>query len=398
MQNRLFLNKVHFKGFKSIEDLQVDFEKGLNILIGKNASGKSNFLECLNLAMSTGVSLKHLKSSYKYTKIEFVSSDKNTFILETEKETPSQISLFKDENIEKEINIKEKLFINNKIGYDSSSNKRLLEYIVYQSKRVYMRNNIRYFFLKVGYNSINPLYLKFNLPENLDCISISGTLKIEFNEIFDRWNDLNTLYFLVDLFWSVESSYKGEINKIKKINKTSFLNHLKIKEEIKENLKKYSPIQDVKFNENLNIYKDEKSITIENLKIDFKINNKWVPWSLLSDGTKRLFYIIAEISNLESGFVLVEEPELGIHPHQFSLIMEFLKKESESKQIIISTHSPQALNQLNENELSQILITSYDSKKGTQIKHLTVSQKKKAIRYMNEVGFLSDYWLLSDLE
>jgi predicted ATP-dependent endonuclease of OLD family len=40
---RLFLSNVHLKGFKSIEDTSIDFKKGLNILIGKNGSGKSNF-------------------------------------------------------------------------------------------------------------------------------------------------------------------------------------------------------------------------------------------------------------------------------------------------------------------------------------------------------------------
>ena len=108
--------------------------------------------------------------------------------------------------------------------------------------------------------------------------------------------------------------------------------------------------------------------------------------------------MITEITNQESGFVLLEEPELGIHPHQFNLIMEFLKEESENKQILISTHSPQALNHLKEDELSHILISSYQSAKGTQIKHLSSAKIKKAKKYMNEVGFFSDYWMLSDLE
>jgi hypothetical protein len=78
--------------------------------------------------------------------------------------------------------------------------------------------------------------------------------------------------------------------------------------------------------------------------------------------------------------------------------MEFLKEESDNKQIIISTHSPQALNQLEEDELSRILITTYDSKKGTQVRHLSKPQITKAKKYMKEVGFLSDYWMISDLD
>ena len=67
---------------------------------------------------------------------------------------------------------------------------------------------------------------------------------------------------------------------------------------------------------------------IENIQLDFKIDGRWLPWSQLSDGTKRLFYIIAEVSNNEA-LILIEEPELGIHPHQFNLLMDFLKEQAE---------------------------------------------------------------------
>ena len=191
--------------------------------------------------------------------------------------------------------------------------------------------------------------------------------------------------------------YDDESNKIRDIKKEDVLNQLKVKEKIIENLKVYTSIEDVRFSSNINIYRDEKSIIIDNIKIEFKLNGNWLPWSQLSDGTKRLFYIISEVTN-SNGLVLIEEPELGIHPHQFNLLMDFLKEQSEQKQIIISTHSPKALDHLSQDELSNILLTYYDLKKGTQIRHLTKKEVAKAKRYMKEVGFFSDYWLLSDLE
>ena len=39
------ISHVHIEGYKSIDNLDVDLLPGLNILIGKNGSGKSNFLE-----------------------------------------------------------------------------------------------------------------------------------------------------------------------------------------------------------------------------------------------------------------------------------------------------------------------------------------------------------------
>jgi len=40
-----YLKKAKLKGYKSIKDAEVEFHDGLNIIIGKNASGKSNLLE-----------------------------------------------------------------------------------------------------------------------------------------------------------------------------------------------------------------------------------------------------------------------------------------------------------------------------------------------------------------
>ena len=43
-----FIKYVKLSGYKSIEELSIDFEPNLNILIGKNAVGKTNFITFLN--------------------------------------------------------------------------------------------------------------------------------------------------------------------------------------------------------------------------------------------------------------------------------------------------------------------------------------------------------------
>ena len=44
-QQPAYISRVHLKGYKSIRDLEIDFKAGLNIIIGPNGSGKTNFLE-----------------------------------------------------------------------------------------------------------------------------------------------------------------------------------------------------------------------------------------------------------------------------------------------------------------------------------------------------------------
>ena len=104
--------------------------------------------------------------------------------------------------------------------------------------------------------------------------------------------------------------------------------------------------------------------------------------------------VIQEIDKI----FLLEEPELGIHPDQLHKLLLFLREQSEKRQIIITTHSPQVLDMLNENELDRITICELDEKKGTQFRNLKKAQIATAKKYMKEVGFLSDYWRYGSLE
>lgn len=389
----LIIEKVNLKGFKSIEDLSVDLKENLNIIIGKNAAGKSNFLECLFLALSSSTSAKTFKSS----KIEFRSSDGNIFVWEAEKEIQGIVK--GKESLEDRIGLKERLILNKHKIFDNTAKEN--PSINYNGRRVpTTRGTAGNILRRLGFPNMPPLYIKFNLPLELDCISTPGTIKINSEDQFQFWGqDIRTLRFVHEIIWRAEFEFEN-VNESRKssLNKNAILKLFKIDKGIIENLRKYTPIRDIRFNENINIYKDDNVVIIENLKIDFKLNSEWMPWSQLSDGTKRLFYMISEITNKVSGLILVEEPELGVHPHQFNLIMEFLKEESEYKQIVLSTHSPQALNQLSEKELDHIFIASYEAKKGTKLNPLTKPQIAKAKKYMKEVGFLSDYWMVSDLE
>ena len=66
-QNKLYLKDVSLSGYKSIEDVHIEFEKGLNIIIGKNAAGKTNFLQFLNKSLLLDYkALNNFKTSLKF--------------------------------------------------------------------------------------------------------------------------------------------------------------------------------------------------------------------------------------------------------------------------------------------------------------------------------------------
>jgi AAA15 family ATPase/GTPase len=47
-----YLQHVSLKNYKSIKHAEIDLKPGLNIIIGKNSSGKTNFVNGLNKIMN----------------------------------------------------------------------------------------------------------------------------------------------------------------------------------------------------------------------------------------------------------------------------------------------------------------------------------------------------------
>ena len=170
---------------------------------------------------------------------------------------------------------------------------------------------------------------------------------------------------------------------------------------LSQNLRQFSPIKDIKIDwDSMPISLHEapngKAALIENIEFQFFVNNEWVNWEGLSNGAKRLFYIIGNVTYATTDeIILIEHPELVVHPYQLSLLMNFLKSQSRDKQIIISTHSPQVLNCLGEDELDRIIVARHEGKAGTKLYHLSEEEKGYASEYMKNEAFLSDYWMLS---
>ncbi len=85
--------------------------------------------------------------------------------------------------------------------------------------------------------------------------------------------------------------------------------------------------------------------------------------SELSEGM--LYYLaLAALPHLDpTPLVLIEEPENGLHPARIADVMKVLRAVSETTQIIMATHSPLVINELEGHEVSVI---TRDPKTGTQ--------------------------------
>ncbi|MFC1226755.1 ATP-binding protein [Pedobacter sp. BG31] len=400
-RSQLLLNKVSFKGLKSIEDLETNVKPGLNILIGKNGAGKSNFFEFMSMASSSLFSLNEL--SFKSAELSFLSEDKTQVVYSITKLNSRQVT-----DDMPSLTYGQKVKINGKIVYDSQNE---LSYFSSTGRPLSPPRNIATLFSRLKFNYRRANFIGFGYPDRILGLSEPMTMEIPL-DIDDFW-DTSGFPLLRAAMEALESRLQEEFDLtlnedsdpdekwkdvVEGLDTEKFLKLSVLDEKTLDNLKKFSPIQDVRLSKNVTFYKSDHFVIAENIRMDFFVNDNWLPWSQLSDGTKRLFIIISDISLSFNRLILLEEPELGIHPHQFDLVMQFLTEQAVNNQIIISTHSPKALDVLNEDELDRIMIATYQKGRGTQIGHLTERQKEKAIGYINDVGFLSDYWLLSDLE
>lgn len=64
----------------------------------------------------------------------------------------------------------------------------------------------------------------------------------------------------------------------------------------------------------------------------------------LSDGTLRFLFLLAVLANpVPPPLIAIDEPETGLHPSMFPIIAEYARDAASKSQVILTTHSPEFL-------------------------------------------------------
>lgn len=81
----------------------------------------------------------------------------------------------------------------------------------------------------------------------------------------------------------------------------------------------------------------------------------------LSDGTLRFLCLLAILAspNLPS-LIAIEEPEIGLHPSMLPILAEYLRDASLRSQVIVTTHSPELLDAFGSETPSTVVVESRD--------------------------------------
>lgn len=136
-----------------------------------------------------------------------------------------------------------------------------------------------------------------------------------------------------------------------------------------------------------------KSIRLKNISNNTKsfevelVSGQRVPASFVSDGV--LYYLaFAALEHLSPvSVVLIEEPENGLHPARIADVMKVLRRISERVQVILTTHSPFVINELQGDEVT--VVTRPDGQ-GTRVRRLCDTPNFKE---RSKVYALGELWV-----
>lgn len=109
---------------------------------------------------------------------------------------------------------------------------------------------------------------------------------------------------------------------------------------------------------------------------------QYLPASLISDGTINIMALIIALYFQRKNLTIIEEPERNIHPYLISKIVDIMKDASKNKQLIVTTHNPEIVKY---GGLSNILLVLRDNEGFSEI--YRPSDKEEILTFLkNEIG------------
>jgi predicted ATPase len=117
-----------------------------------------------------------------------------------------------------------------------------------------------------------------------------------------------------------------------------------------------------------------------------------IPATRLSDGTIRFLCLLTILCHPSPPpLICIEEPELGLHPDALAILAELLVEASERTQIIVTTHSDILVSQLTDVPESVIVCERDDA--GTHLRRLERARLEEWLRKYS----LGELWLMGEI-
>lgn len=347
----MYLSQFHIKNFRCIKDITLEFNQGLNVLIGENNSGKTAIIDALRLCMSIGgMSRKDLfmtmddffvdKTGLRANTIEFDLTFSNL----TEEEQGVFIEL---------LTIKESIA-------------ELQLHIRYTTEGI-ERWRLKYW----GGEKEGPLFVHPEVLELLYYVHLGALRDAERDLRPGKGNRLSQLF--LKLLKEPDEQKKYTETWQKKISEDNEWNTLieKAGKKVNIHLKKIT-IEDVNQEVEIGFVPLEFKKIVESLRMQlcYGLDNSNNPLRFDIEqnglGYNNLIYIATVLGDMlerkgveKNTFraLLIEEPEAHLHPQLQDILFNFLNEISKQEiQIFITSHSPTVTAKADINSLTVLQI------------------------------------------
>lgn len=158
--------------------------------------------------------------------------------------------------------------------------------------------------------------------------------------------------------------------------------HARVKKQLRERLRELSPGF------------DDLEVVLEGgvLNIELQETSHNTPARRLSDGTLRYLCLLAVLLDPSPPpLVVIEEPELGLHPDMFPALRDLLVDMSARTQLVVTTHSPALVDAFT--EMPEAIMVCEKVHGATEVRRLDAEQ----IREWREFGGLAKLWMSGHL-
>ena len=356
-EERSFLKSIHIKNYRNLKDVEL-LLKPLTIIVGPNASGKSNILNALYFVQT--IIDKGINPLYKSIKESFWAREANNFSfkLQTQvNDANTKYELVVKRNSEEHL-FSEKLLVNNRKIISIDDCKGTVEIDADRSKIEY-ESDVPALetvgkFINRPITRLLDKFIKEWQFQDLDPDIVKGSLRMFQPDEDEIQKDLKLNIYgrnLPNILWNWHKEYKKYFIDL---------------------VHSFYDIMDFKVNYE-KIDGEDKFSLIEKGKNP-------LPLEVASDGTLRLIaYLMLRNEFEPSALIAFEEPDRSFHPSMLGEIANILSKMSENSQVIITTHSSELLNAFLYSDFSDdllsILLLRSNAESGTEV--INVNEKRR---------------------
>lgn len=309
------LDTISIKGFKSIASMEKLKLGAINVLIGPNGSGKSNFIGVFSF-------------------------------LHAIREGRLQDYVIKAGGADKVLHfgakVSKQLYIH--ISFQDRQNEYTIQLQPTDADELVPQVELVYFWYKSRY----PKPYSEGVPKIGKEAGISAPKSSKVADYvrthLDRWR----LYHFHDTSSTSPMKKTADVNDNRYLradgsNLAAFLYYLREKHETSYSLIRRTVQRVTPFFDDFQL--EPQKLNTEKMRLEWrhKGSEAYFDASSLSDGTLRFIALATLFLQPESyrpSVILVDEPELGLHPYAITMLASLIKQASISTQVIVSTQSP----------------------------------------------------------